>query len=512
MPITGKQRAQRISRSYHGRPDPNIAWKRTLGVVGLVVALLYAAWICAGLGNKQISTGELSQAHFHLNENGCDQCHLPYQTIRFDSLWGTDKNVVRLNNSACNGACHKVSDHFASRTQTEVLGRETCSRCHQEHLGKHRSLLDIADSDCSRCHSNLETSSTSPKETLVVASNFSTEHPKLSFEKLAEDPGTILFSHIQHMRPGQPKTPDDKAAMQLASLPPEYQAQYAARVDANGLIQLRCSDCHERDVPVADVDHLELPETAGILGSKVAPSTAHMLYKPVDFEKHCVACHDLKEVPHGLNREKTEKAIRQRIPALSAENIRERGNQGDKELDSKLIEMSRERTERVEVLVNSFQVKCQKCHVLAAPGNVDVVLPSAVPARWMDDAAFTHGKHLMVSCKECHAAAYGASHAAVDSATEANQIMIGGLDLCRKCHIQDAEQRTKAFATEPHVASADCIDCHRYHIDRPAHAGASHTPDAPTSEPPAVHSNANAKAPVDAQARIQWLQSVSSTR
>ncbi|MFN7732774.1 MAG: cytochrome c3 family protein [Pirellula sp.] len=509
MPITGKQRAQRISRSYHGRPDPNIAWKRTLGVVGLVAALLYTGWLFSGLGNKQVSTGELSQAHFHLNENGCDQCHLPYQTIRFDSLWGTDKNVVQLNNKACNGACHKVSDHFASRTQTEVLARETCSRCHQEHLGKHRSLLDIADSDCSRCHSNLETSSTSPKERLVVASNFSTEHPKLSFEKYAEDPGTILFSHIQHMRPGQPKTPDDKTAKKLVDLPPEYRAKYEARANAQGLLQLRCSDCHERDVPVAGMDELELPNATLDASMQAIQSSSHMLYKAVDFEKHCIACHEMKEVPHGLNREQTEKAIRQRMPALSMENVKDNGKQGDKEADAKLIELSRERIDRLEVVVKHFSDDCKKCHILAPAGSADVVLPSAIPTRWMADAAFTHGKHLMVSCKECHVAAYQESNTAVDSVHEANQIMISGpnniagLDLCRKCHIQDAEQRTRAFAKEPHVASADCVDCHRYHVDR-----ATLNAPLPTTEAPP----ANADAKADIEARIQWLQSVSSSR
>lgn len=503
MPITGKQRAQRISRSYHGRPDPNIAWKRMLGWVGLVVGILYAAWVLSGLGTRQISTGELSQAHFHLNDNGCDQCHLPYQTIRFDSLWGTDKNVVQLNNKACNGACHKVSDHFASRTQPQVLEREACSRCHQEHLGKHRSLLDIADSDCNRCHSNLENSSTSPKERLVVASNFSTEHPKLSFEKLPEDPGTILFSHIQHMRPGQPKTPSDATAKKLEDLPPEYRAKYEGRANAQGLLQLRCSDCHERDFPVTGKDELELPDGVLDASAQAIQSSSHMLYKPVDYEKHCVACHALNEVPHGLNREQTIKAIRQRTPALSVENVRDTDKQGDKTGDAKLMELTRERIDRLGVLEKHFDDACKKCHVLAPPQSADVVMPSAVPTRWMADAAFTHGKHLMVSCKECHAAAYAASDQAVESEKEANQIMIGGLDLCRKCHIQDAEQRTRAFAKEPHVASADCVDCHRYHIDR-----SSLVVPLPTTQAPP----ANAEAKAEADARIQWLQSVSATR
>jgi hypothetical protein len=301
--------------------------------------------------------------------------------------------------------------------------------------------------------------------------------------------------------------------MRLTDLPSEHQAQYKARGDAKGFIQLRCSDCHERDVQVENVEHLELPDDSDVSGGKVPPSTAHMLYKPVAFEKHCVACHDMKEVPHGLNREQTEKEIVKRIPALSVESVRE--GEKDKKDGAKLSELVLERMKRVEFLVQSFPDKCQKCHALAPPASLDVVLPSAVPTRWLDDAAFTHGKHLMVSCKECHAAAYQDDHLAVNSPKEANQIMIGGLDLCRKCHIQDAEQRTRAFATEPHVASADCIDCHRYHIDRPAHATGLHNTPAPTPEPPAGESNAeaaNSDARVDVDARIEWLQSVSSTR
>ncbi len=491
MPITGKQRAQRISRGYHSIPDTNIGWKRVLGVAGLLLGIAYSAWLFTLPGKKQISTGDLSQAHFHLNDSGCDKCHVPFKTIRFDSLWGSEKENVQLNNSACNGACHKVADHFGSRTQPEVLQTESCSRCHQEHLGVHRSLLDIADADCNRCHRDLKISSNRPGVEHPVATDFSTQHPKLSFENLAQDPGTIVFSHIQHMRPGQPKKPGDKTKG-LTGIKPEHRGKYQDRLDPAGLIQLKCSDCHERDVPVLGMEDLESFNPSIATGAALQ-SSSHMLYKPIEFDKHCVACHKLNnELPHGLNRAQTEAALKQQLSALSigeAENLIQEKNG----IEGKIRAVIEDRKERASVLESHISETCKKCHALADESSPDLVLPSNLLLRWLPDASFTHGTHLMVSCKDCHAQAYQQSDEPVQSADEAKGIMIGGLDSCRKCHIQNADERAAAFANNPHVASADCIDCHRYHVD-----------------PPLPSSNKREGRRFDSAARFLWPSSVGS--
>jgi predicted CXXCH cytochrome family protein len=493
MTLTGKQRAQRISRGYHRLEDPYIARKRLLGMVGLALGLAYAAWMFTAPGKKQVSTGELSQAHYHLNESGCEKCHVPYSPIRFDALWGNNSEIVQLNNHACNGSCHKVADHFASRTKPEVLAQESCSRCHQEHLGRNRNLLDIADSNCSRCHADLSQSSTTDPSQLSQATDFSKLHPKLSFENLEKDPSTLLFSHIQHMRPGQPKTPGDAAIKKLTDLKPEHRAKYANRVDGAGLIQMTCSDCHERDTPVPGGEGLEAFDA--IAASRLAiQSSTHRLYNPVDFEKHCIACHTLNDLPHGLNRTQTFEALQQRLKTVSVDDA-EKLLTDQSGLRSKITELIQDRRDRASVLASHVADTCKKCHALASETNPDLVLRTDVKRRWLDDAAFTHGKHLMIGCSHCHADAYAQSDTAVNSEIEAKKIMIGGLSSCRECHIQDPEERAITNAANPHVASADCVDCHRYHMDPPRELQQSATREAPWAT---------------ARAQFQWLQGVGS--
>lgn len=461
MPITGKQRSQRIFRGYHALPDAHLAWKRWLGMAGLILGLAYSGWLLSKPGQRQISTGPLSQSHSAWNHSGCEQCHVPFNSIRHDSLWGSHAETLRVNNSACNGNCHKVTGHFESRTKQETLDSESCSRCHQEHLGLHRSLLDIPDSDCARCHTSLADVSNRQDASHSVANNFSTEHPKFSIESLPEDPGTILFSHIQHMRPGQPKTPGDGTEKKLANLPSAYRAQYASRVDADDRIQLNCSDCHERDVALPGYEGLE-SLTAKVNSGLAMQSTSHRLYKPVEFEKHCVACHALDGIPHGRDRKQTLEAVNQQLPADLFEFFKQRGT--DQPPSESVI---RERELRLQAFANSKTEGCMKCHTPADDDSPSLVQPSRIPTRWLQGASFTHGAHLMVACIECHAEPYAVSNATVDSRQESNRIMIRGLEQCRTCHIQNPEQRASSFANNQHVASADCIDCHRYHVDPP---------------------------------------------
>ncbi|MFM8214698.1 MAG: hypothetical protein ACKN82_08685, partial [Pirellula sp.] len=47
----------------------------------------------------------------------------------------------------------------------------------------------------------------------------------------------------------------------------------------------------------------------------------------------------------------------------------------------------------------------------------------------------------------------------------ASQILIGGVETCRNCHVVNETDRAKKEKKNINVATADCIDCHRYHHD-----------------------------------------------
>ena len=306
--------------------------------------------------------------------------------------------------------------------------------------------------------------------------NFSKEKGHPEFASLKKpDPGTIRFSHVQHMRPGQPKSPGGGDAKRLEMLPERYRGQYKDRVDGERLLQLTCRDCHSRDVELKGYEGLEL---TGAAPSAAIQSSSHMLYKPIEFDKHCVACHDLDGIPHGLDRAQTTQAINEVIPVRLLDFLKSRDQASDvvsiaegklpKEMKEELLA----REERLKAVLHDGGTTCLKCHQKSDDDN-RMVASSNLKEQWLRDASFTHGAHLMVSCKECHQGAYEKSDDVFDwekntkSEEEASRVMILGIAKCRTCHIQNAEERSRLFGEQKHVASADCADCHRYHSDPP---------------------------------------------
>lgn len=464
MSRNGKQRAQRIDRQYHTLSDRFVHRKRWFGVIGFCAAIAYSSWLFSSRGALQVSTGDLSRAHFAWNKSGCENCHLPFLPIRKDAFGGDVPATISQNNRNCNSTCHAVTDHFGNQTLPNVLASESCNSCHREHLGFDRSLVDVADNQCARCHLKLENVAVSSSKQFASVSNFSNAdgHPVFPFEKLEKDPGTIKFSHTQHLRPGQPKKPGDRTEKRIDNIPEKYRKQYKDRLGSNDLIQLSCSDCHERDVALPGYEELESFSPV-ISESRVGVrSNSHLLYKPIEYEKHCIACHDLGGVEHGLDRAETEAAIERLMRMRLFESVKRRGPESkltDVEIEGLSIRWNSLLTDKTE--------GCIKCHLSAEATSSSIVQPSQIARRWLKDATFTHGAHLMISCRDCHSEAYVQNEGSIDSERDASQIMIPGIKSCRACHIQDAEDRSSQFASNKLVVSADCVDCHRYHVDPP---------------------------------------------
>jgi predicted CXXCH cytochrome family protein len=95
---------------------------------------------------------------------------------------------------------------------------------------------------------------------------------------------------------------------------------------------------------------------------------------------------------------------------------------------------------------------CRYCHVEKnqEAGAGFVGLPefenSRLPARWMPRARFSHVKHRMLECTECHNA---------HNSSKTGDVLMPRLQSCQQCH-------------NPEVAVRhDCVECHTYH-DRTA--------------------------------------------
>ncbi len=467
MQENGRQRAAKINRHYHAAFDRFVYRKRWLSVLGLLVGIAYSAWLFSSHGAPQLTTGALSQPHYAWNKTGCENCHLPNVPIRKDAFGGNLVENIAKSNQQCNDTCHSVSNHFSLRTKSDVLRSESCSTCHREHLGFERSLVAVPDKDCTRCHSNMSSIAIDPANGVhSQIHDFSKPNGHPEFASLQRDPGTIRFSHIQHMSPGQPTTDGGRDAKRLEMLPEKFRIQYRDRVNSDGLIQLSCSSCHARDVELKGYDGLE---SSGALPVAAARSSEHTHYRPIEFGKHCAACHDLDGIPHGLDRVSTKLAIEELVPRRQLEFFRNRFQGGDWEslAKSELKMQVDDREQRLQALTRDAGSVCSKCHQNAPLDSPFSVLPSNLKSAWFRNAAFSHGAHLMVSCKDCHDKAYGIAAGALDSTAESKHVIIAGIASCRACHIQDAEKRAVLFAKNRHVASADCVDCHRYHVDAP---------------------------------------------
>ncbi len=469
MKQTGKQLAARIDRQYYRALDPYVRIKRFAGIGGLIVGIVYSCWAFSGFGSPQISSGDLSHAHSAWNEHGCENCHLPNVPIRSDAWGGKSIKNVALNNQQCNSTCHKVSDHFADRTDPKILEKESCSECHREHLGKEFQIANLADQSCTRCHANIELSSLAKTQSPVErAFNFSRLDGHPAFRQLQkDDPGTIKFSHIQHLRLGQPKSVGDKTVKQFQDVEVMFRDRYShgQPFELGELIQLNCSDCHAPDASISEAKNASaLSQTQG---NPSKQSNNHRLYQPVQFEKHCIACHNLDGVPHGLDREQTKIAVQKLIPVQQLEFLKKNPSRTELPFSDATSQELAEREGRLTQLL-SDESQCKKCHVLTPSDSRQIVQASQIPQRWFEQALFPHGEHSMVACKDCHPQAFSNSDAQIDSEKESNQVMIEGIESCRSCHIQDPQERARRFeAGTTRVATADCIDCHRYHVDPP---------------------------------------------
>ena len=488
MAITGKQRSRRIDRNYTSVLDPSILWKRRLGWLGLAFGLAYGMWIfLSPSAAKQLSTGELSKAHHAWNETGCEKCHAPLSPIKTTSV-GRTPQAIAENNDRCN-SCHRMSDHFPNSMKPEKLELESCVQCHHEHLGFNHNLRDVADESCVKCHKDLtlyvKDSVKASSRSLPSVVSFDPQpdgsgHP--GFRGLEKDTGTVSFSHVQHMRLGQPRTPGDATAKKFDSLAQRYKEQYQARVD-KGLVQLTCGDCHQRDHAVSGYDEMELYSE---LDTALAlQSNEHVLYQPIDFSKHCEACHQLA-VPHKLDFKDTnyladvvEADQLQRL-SESARKQNADPNSSEKSLDTfrqsstgkDLVKLLKSKApEAKSTLYTTYG--CNKCHQLSEGANQafmadQIVVSSGIKSQWLKDASFTHGAHVNVQCKKCHDMDL-ASPATPDAPNpplggHASQVLIGGIDTCRDCHKVDEGKRLEAQGHgNRNVATADCIDCHRYH-------------------------------------------------
>lgn len=514
---TGKSRAERIKLDYH-KYRGWLYWSRWwAAIVAVAISGLYGFFVLFGVfgggdGTQQLSplaasavsqvnTGPLSKAHAHLSN--CNSCHsAPFGTAIAQDAFKLDEKASSSVQQVTCTSCHSASSHFHSKLNSHAqLIDQNCAGCHLEHQGSLVDLRAVENQACVQCHSKLETFCSGSSSVLTNISSFlETSHSVLSpdgkntFRSLGIDTGRVKFDHAQHLIPGQVEL-GRKGGFRRDMLNPQWQQIYTQEQD--GLVVLNCSSCHEEH-------KLDARQTS------FADSETSHYYAPVDYEKHCAACHQLTFVgqssemlplPHAAPRAEIATILSSKLlGGKISGTIRMTGDgtvafepPGGATLPSVVPNEKQTfelKGDTLQTAVNDVFVRCSQCHQTADVTDEAILQRLAgksqplIPQRWLNYGLFDHAAHRNITnCEFCHEVPQRTSTSAdaADLRAEDHKlVMIKGPESCVPCHRESSTKPALDLSTEAarqeklgvgkqsDIASADCRLCHRYHFDRPA--------------------------------------------
>ena len=418
---TTKKLARRIDLQYFSRPHPFRRWRFWLSVAVPTLALGWLLTQRAQGGQKVYSSGQLSRSHAVFTQQ-CGLCHVTRAGTFFKEV--TDQACL---------TCHDGPVHHSSQTFFP-----NCSWCHVEHKGVQR-LSATSDAGCIQCHSHLRTRDGQPHYAGSI-NGFDRSHPEFSpLGKGKIDPGQIKLNHYLHLQPN------------LVG-------------PANQRVQMSCDDCH-RAVNDASVWPYGAPDqNATVERASIRPIGLGAYMAPVQFAKHCAACHSLQfdrrfgneQVPHdrpGVIHALLAKRFAEYVAAHpAAVHEVEPPNRQLPEREH-IPRVARDRAEWVQFRVEDAEwvlwaKTCKQCHVLNfGTGALPEIAKSNITPRWLFHAEFDHYAHRMMSCVACHTRTLE-SHDTAD-------ILLPGIAVCQQCHRKEGSSKE--------VAEGRCFECHQYH-------------------------------------------------
>lgn len=524
-----REQASRIERDYYRRRSPLARVRRWLGLAAVLAGGGWCAWAAVD-ARRHLAPGPVTAVHATW-ERDCNACHVPFSPIVDATFWSDEQS--RAEGDAKCLPCHRVAAHHPRERAAEV---GSCGSCHSDHRGRAADITRVADRTCTACHADLGAHRLAAADAPPLSTEaawriegFDNErHPP--FASLREDPGTLIFTHGRHMLPGQylgatslaaastatGDPPPRSRPLAYADLPVADRARYlppGTSLDAP--VQLSCASCHEFGTALTEIDVRQV-------GGRVAAASPGAYALPVDFQRHCAACHplpyeglpmadttgrptdprtgdavdavlasvgaDVAVVPHGLDAAALRRFLEQTYlargvtadPALLLEPVVPRPLPAAATVNDTPTRGTAIR-DKVDGARRFVRGQCAKCHALedVAVGNERAAwfraLPSRVPDVWLTKARFDHQAHRQVDCRACHEAAYPeraaealeAARSGQGVSVESDLVLIAGRESCVECHApphQDAETG-RAVGGARH----DCVECHGYH-DRGGHA------------------------------------------
>ena len=480
-------------RRYFHRPTRLAVCKFVSTAIAVFAAAVWAIYdVAADPANPIAHThGSLVGPHAAW-EHDCAACHQSFGTSDF-----TDDPLTVLNARSrwqkltC-VKCHTGPAH-QSNTNINAAGtavHERCNNCHRDHDGRMNSLTHLKDSDCARCHSDLNRFASTANPAHPPITNFAKDHP--AFPSLANfNPDTdrkLKFSHSLHMTVGIVYLKGAKNPTTLAGLPDEAKLNYKKFEQPNGMLELKCEACHSLD--------------SEIVGKDEQPATTQLrskgdYYQPVNFEQHCRSCHPIEApatvsnglkfdriaVPHRLRSAETKdylsgryaKLLAAEKPFTSALPFLPGGRTDPAPEWASVAKSFRDEVAKIsdEGFVKLFHGEgkgCMKCHI----SNDEKIAPIPNRSIWLTKAKFDHTSHRLATCASCHPGTASAVDAGGKTEwSEKESVQILGLDSCRICHSPGTTRVEKPDGSTFHAGGirSNCTDCHTYHNGANPHQG-----------------------------------------
>ena len=391
--------AQRLDLDYLKRPALMLVLRKRVTWIAVGVAAMLSVPLVVGIGGSRrtLSTGPLSSSHA-VFEGRCEVCHA--------------QAFSRIPDAACE-RCHDGAAHPANLVDTARANvTPACAECHMEHNGAVR-LGQVANSNCTRCHGNLNAHARNVKIKGVEVSAFrERSHPAFSAASV-RDIRPLQLNHKKHM-------PDQPSMFRGMKLP------------------MKCTDCHVTDL---------------------ASPTGALI--PMTFEKNCKPCHaqelqfDIYQVlgakatasPHTRDANTIKQFISNAYhDALAADPTLPRkplGNDLNAQpgADAWIAKVTQDSYNYL------FEKKCPYCHQMESYAVVKKVDPTSgrypEGKPWLERSEFSHRSHREVECDSCHVKAR--------TSTKTEDVLIPEMKSCLPCH------------GDSRAGLDRCSECHLYH-------------------------------------------------